>query len=450
MVMKLRKYIESFSDFRFIIENLELESSFSKQILFEKPFLTNKKEIENQYNRIKSLLNSISRIDFLLNDFKREKHRLCELRDIRGTISRLESGAILDDIELFEIKSLALTCSKINTLLLEFKLDEFTTITIDQVLSLLDPEGKNIGSFYVYDAYSQELRELRSKYKQNPENSDLLDAVFNKESEIRASLSKEISKDVELIKEALFSLAELDILIAKTVQVVDFKLTIPKIEDGLISYQNMFHPKVEASLLMENKQFQPINIKLDNMLPVLITGANMGGKSVVLKTLALNQILFQFGFGIPAETAQISIVESIHFCSGDDQNIERGLSSFAAEILKINKVLEEIRRGKRILALIDEPARTTNPEEGTALSESLVDMLKQKNVLSVVTTHYNVSNNKCLRYRVKGIENGKMNYTLIETDTHFVPKEAINIAKTLGVDEEWVRKTEEILSLKLK
>lgn len=155
-------------------------------------------------------------------------------------------------------------------------------------------------------------------------------------------------------------------------------------------------------------------------------------------------------FGIPAETAQISIVESIHFCSGDDQNIERGLSSFAAEILKINKVLEEIRRGKRILALIDEPARTTNPEEGTALSESLVDMLKQKNVLSVVTTHYNVSNNKCLRYRVKGIENGKMNYTLIETDTHFVPKEAINIAKTLGVDEEWVRKTEEILSLKLK
>jgi hypothetical protein len=77
-------------------------------------------------------------------------------------------------------------------------------------------------------------------------------------------------------------------------------------------------------------------------------------------------------------------------------------------------------------------------------------MLKQKNVLSVVTTHYNVSNNKCLRYRVKGIENGKMNYTLIETDTHFVPKEAINIAKTLGVDEEWVRKTEEILSLKQK
>ena len=67
--MKLRKYIETFSDFRFIIENLELESSFSKQILLEKPFLTNKKEIENQYNRIKSLLNSISRIDFLLNDY---------------------------------------------------------------------------------------------------------------------------------------------------------------------------------------------------------------------------------------------------------------------------------------------------------------------------------------------------------------------------------------------
>ena len=142
MVMKLRKYIETFSDFRFIIENLELESSFSKQILLEKPFLTNKKEIENQYNRIKSLLNSISRIDFLLNDFKREKHRLCELRDIRGTISRLESGAILDDIELFEIKSLALTSSKVNTLLLEYKLDEFSTITINQVLSLLETRNR--------------------------------------------------------------------------------------------------------------------------------------------------------------------------------------------------------------------------------------------------------------------------------------------------------------------
>ena len=93
----------------------------------------------------------------------------------------------------------------------------------------------------------------------------------------------------------------------------------------------------------------------------------MGGKNVVLKTLTLCQYLFQYGVGIPAKNADIAVKDEVYFCIGDEQSIEKGLSSFAAEMKNIDAVIKASRGKRKLLALIDEPARTTNPKEGTAL-----------------------------------------------------------------------------------
>jgi dsDNA-specific endonuclease/ATPase MutS2 len=186
-------------------------------------------------------------------------------------------------------------------------------------------------------------------------------------------------------------------------------------------------------------------------------GSNMGGKTIVLKTLAMCQYLLQFGFGIPATSADMMVYDEIFCLTTDDQSINKGLSSFAAEMKNIDAVIKSSRRDAKCcvsdytdakccvstLALIDEPARTTNPTEGTALVSSLVKLLQDRAMSLVIVTHYNIKtyNNKCLR--VKGLIDGKMNYELVGTHEGEVPHEALNIAETLGIDSQWIEMAKE-------
>lgn len=175
-------------------------------------------------------------------------------------------------------------------------------------------------------------------------------------------------------------------------------------------------------------------------------GTNMGGKTVVIKTIALCQYLFQLGFGIPAQSAKIMLQNAVFLCTTDEQSIYKGLSSFAAEMKNINEIVKASRTEKDFLALVDEPARTTNPTEGTALVSALVKILQDRKMSLVIVTHYNINtyDNRCLR--VKGFEDGKMNYELVEVMNGEVPHEALNIAESLGVDEEWLAESRKSLS----
>ena len=112
----------------------------------------------------------------------------------------------------------------------------------------------------------------------------------------------------------------------------------------------------------------------------------------------------------------------------------------------INEIVKASRTEKDFLALVDEPARTTNPTEGTALVSALVKILQDRKMSLVIVTHYNINtyDNRCLR--VKGFEDGKMNYELVEVMNGEVPHEALNIAESLGVDEEWLAESRKSLS----
>jgi dsDNA-specific endonuclease/ATPase MutS2 len=206
----------------------------------------------------------------------------------------------------------------------------------------------------------------------------------------------------------------------------------------------MFHPQVKDALAERGKAFQPVDISF-GLFPTLITGANMGGKTVVLKSLTLCQYLFQFGFGIPAAQAEIAVKDEIHFCIGDDQSVEKGLSSFAAEMKHIDAVIKASRENRKLLALIDEPARTTNPTEGAALVTALLRVLAGKDMSLVMTTHYDIEPGDARCLRVKGFENGNMNYALVEVQDGEVPHEALNIAQVLGIDSEWIDMARDLL-----
>ena len=255
---------------------------------------------------------------------------------------------------------------------------------------------------------------------------------------MRKDLSSQLHPYAAAIAQAQLALAQIDVNLAKAMQMRRMGLSFPALsQDGTSQYDAMFHPQVKEALAGHGKLFQPVDIAFGHQ-PTLITGANMGGKTVVLKTLTLCQLLFQFGFGIPAAKARIAVKDEIHFCIGDEQSVEKGLSSFAAEMKKIDAVIKASRENKKILALIDEPARTTNPTEGTALVTALLKVLAGRDMTLVMTTHYDIEPGEARCLRVKGFENGVMDYQLVEVQDGEVPHEALNIAESLGIDNEWI------------
>jgi len=219
----------------------------------------------------------------------------------------------------------------------------------------------------------------------------------------------------------------------------------------------MVNPVIADILAADGMTFQPVSLMLQQG-PCLLTGANMSGKTVVLKTLALVQALTQFSFFIPARKAVIPLVKDVFLVIGDKQDHYRGLSSYAAEMLELDKIMGIVKEGADVLVLADEPARTTNPAEGAAILCALIAFLQQYNVRSLVSTHYGELDVSVRKLRVAGFEGGKatgrldpasvskyMNYSLIEDKDDAVPKEALLIAQLLGVDASFIQMAQNFL-----
>lgn len=400
--------------------------------------------IEKSYDVMKEFYQVIKN-DENKNVVQTLQFKLCNLKDINNTISRLATSAVIDDIELYEVKSLALLSADVKNILEKISLDKIIEIPdLEEIVKILDPDGLRIATFYIYDSYSEKLASLRKKLKEKEVyQEEVYNEVIRIEDEIRAVLSEKLRPYSAIMVTALNALADVDINIAKSLQMKEMGLCFPTLSSNNISsYKGIFHPEVKSILKNEKREYQSVDIDL-SMKPLIIMGANMGGKTIVLKTLAMCQYLLQFGFGVPAESADMMIYDEIFCLTTDDQSINKGLSSFAAEMKNIDAVIKASKQNKKILALIDEPARTTNPTEGTALVSSLVKLLQDREMSLVIVTHYNIKtyNNKCLR--VKGLIDGKMNYELVETHEGEVPHEALNIAETLGVDPQWIEMAKE-------
>ena len=444
--MQLRKLIDSPCGLRFILDELCTHSSYSRKLLLESTMMHDRESIEKSYSVLKEFYHVVENDDNK-NAIQTLQFKLCKLKDVNNTISRLSSSTVIDDIELYEVKSLALLSADVKNILEKLNLINVIEIpTLDDVVKILDPDGLRIATFYIYDSYSEELATLRKKLKEKDfYQEEIYNKVMEVEDAIRAKLSEALKPFVHDLCEALNALADVDLNLAKALQMKKLGLCFPTISnDNVATYKGIFHPEVKNILDKEKREYQKVDIQF-GMKPVIIMGANMGGKTIVLKTLTMSQYLLQFGFGIPADSAEMMIYDEIFCLTTDDQSLNKGLSSFAAEMKNIDAVIKASHDDKKILALIDEPARSTNPTEGTALVSSLVKLLQDKAMSLIIVTHYNIKtyNNKCLR--VKGLENGKMNYELVETHEGEVPHEALNIAESLDVTPQWIQMAKEIL-----
>jgi DNA mismatch repair protein MutS2 len=130
----------------------------------------------------------------------------------------------------------------------------------------------------------------------------------------------------------------------------------------------------------------PIDLELDGLRALVISGPNTGGKTVALKTLGLSVLLHQSGLRVPALEASLPIFDDVLVEIGDQQSIAMSLSSFAAHVRNLIAILEAAT--PRSLVLIDEPASGTDPVEGAALAQALLERFARQARLTVATTHY--------------------------------------------------------------
>jgi len=377
-----------------------------------------------------------------------------EIRDIESKINKEKKDLrkkVEEDLNVRLRPNGEITVNKDNLEAINrFKVYPFLTYSVETYMNIT---FKTINTAAI-DNFNQKLQELKRLEEEE-------------EFEVRKSLSKEIRKYINVIEKNISAIGKLDLLVAKGYHAIGFKAIKPEIIDtNNIYILNGRNIKVEQRLKKEAREFTPITVKLDRGV-TCITGANMGGKTVALKTIGFLVAMAQYGMFVPAEEMKLSLKEFIFFSMGDLQSTDMGLSTFGGEILKIKEAIKEA--DNEGLILIDELARGTNPKEGYALSKAIINYLKNKETITVITTHFDglADDEEVKHLQVRGlapedfkkisriIEEEKqgidmlhyyMDYRLREIkDIKEVPKDAINISRLMGLDEEILKDAEKIL-----
>lgn len=303
-------------------------------------------------------------------------------------------------------------------------------------------------------------------YELEKELANIKEREEEEEQKVRQHLSGKIGDLYNCITKAIQKIAKLDLILAEAYMAIDTNSIKPIIlQDHKVSIDKGRHLKVEDILKCNAKEFTPISIKLYEGVSC-ITGANMGGKTVSLKLVGLICAMAQYGLFVPCTKMEAGLHGFIYGSIGDMQSTDKGLSTFGSEISSIKEGLK--RADENGLILIDELARGTNPDEGYAISKAIVNFLKNKKSITLITTHYdNVANSDdLLHYQVIGLSgidyeelknkisssansmdlvSQYMDYRLkkVTKDTK-VPRDAINIARLMGLDESIIEEAERI------
>ena len=301
-------------------------------------------------------------------------------------------------------------------------------------------------------------------------SEDLNLRIEEEESEVRQNLSKEVSNWSDKLLLNCNKLGRLDYVLAKAEFAKKYNCVMPTIvSEHCIEIKNGRQLQVEEILGAKGKDYMPIDLELGQGV-TCITGANMGGKTISLKMAGLIPLMAQYGYFVPAEEATMGLSNFVRILVGDSQSVERGLSSFGSEMEALKEILDQA--DDRSLILIDEIASGTNPVEGLALTKSIVDYLLEKPYITLLTTHYEtVTNNPSVRnLQVRGLADADyrklnselsganrrerieiiakhMDYSLVPKEVGAkVPKDALNIAKMLGLPDEIIRNAKEYLN----
>lgn len=235
-------------------------------------------------------------------------------------------------------------------------------------------------------------------------NNELARLILDEEAEVRrilTELSSQLAAD-EAVPSSIDTVSYLDVVAAKARLARDWKLNRPEqAPRGYYQLQSARHP------LIENPVANDMQLDEKTQL-LLITGPNMGGKTATLKTLGLAVLMQQCGMYVAAAQAKLPVVEDVLVDIGDEQSIEASLSTFASHLKHLRHILQKATPDT--LLLVDELGSGTDPDEGAALSQAIIERLLEKEARGILTSH--LAPLKLFALETSGLKNASMGFEL--------------------------------------
>ena len=196
-------------------------------------------------------------------------------------------------------------------------------------------------------------------------------------------LSQKLMPYTNSLHQNHYVLARLDVVNAKAQYANEIKATEPIIErQNHVALWKAWHPLLDREKAVANDI-----ILGEEYQAIVITGPNTGGKTILLKTVGVIQLMAQMGLYIPAgENSRVGIFTEIFADIGDEQSIEQNLSTFSSHMSNIVSILKQIN--DKSLILIDEIGSGTDPQEGSSLAIAILDYIASKQSYVIASTHY--------------------------------------------------------------
>ena len=278
--------------------------------------------------------------------------------------------------------------------------------------------------------------------------------VVNLEYDAFTKIRGEIAKNVRRLQTTSEVISTLDVLASFAQVAEDINYCMPEVNDtGIIDIKNGRHPVIEKIMgvgtFVENDTYLDRN---ENRLAI-ITGPNMAGKSTYMRQVALITLMAQVGSFVPAESANIGVVDKIFTRVGASDDLSMGQSTFMVEMMEVATILKEAT--KNSLVILDEIGRGTSTYDGLSIAWAVAEYIADTEKCGAKTlfaTHYHELTE--LENKIDGIKNYSIAVKEKGEDIIFLRKivkggtdesYGIHVAKLAGVPKVVTTKANEIL-----
>ncbi len=294
--------------------------------------------------------------------------------------------------------------------------DEGATIRNGRMVIPIQAEFKRKIQGFVHDVSSTGQTVYLEPVEALQLNNEIRQLEIEEQHEIERilrELTGYVRENRTFIQQNFEALAEFDLIRAKSRVSNRINGIIPLLSKGFeVHLKKTFNPHLLLKNLElkegEREEIVPLNLSLsEEERCLVITGPNAGGKSVAMKTLGLCAMMNQSGFGIPADpNSELPVFKGLFVDMGDDQSIENDLSTFSSRLQWIRETQRQLVG--RSLILIDEAASGTDPDEGSALYRSFLEISMKQQVKIILTTHH--GGLKVFAHDYPGAVNGSMEF----------------------------------------
>lgn len=222
-----------------------------------------------------------------------------------------------------------------------------------------------------------EVLDLRNRLR------SLLDDEMMEVTKVLADLSQKCSKQLKILQRDYEILMNFDRYYSAVSYGNSINGTISTLSDNDFVLTQLFHPLLNAKKVVTNS----IALGDKNPKAFVITGPNAGGKSVLIKAVALSVMMDKLGLMVPChEEAKIPFMDDVYFLGGDNQSVLDNLSTFSSHLIGIKEIVD--KASKNSLVIIDEVGEGTSPKDGEALGVALLKYFEKLDCFTLLTSHF--------------------------------------------------------------